>query len=264
MDEGSSVGIVVPTLGRRPQFLLTCLRSIRNSGQAHIRLVAPRDLEVDTLVALGLVDSVQVDPGNGLARAIDLAIRTLPRQVKFVNWLGDDDLLKFGMLDEVASKIEEMNCGLVWGQCEYIDESGIVLFLNKSGTYARRLIHWGPNLISQPGALFSRESYLRVGGLSTDFRCAFDQDLFVKLIKDSGSEFLPKTLACFRWHPTSLSVARRGESVRESSEIRLRNRRKPLRVISYPYEYLLRIVILLAGKIVDARIGRFAKTKNEK
>lgn len=39
------VGIVVPTLGERPEYLLECLQSIRKAGRAHVLLVAPNGFD---------------------------------------------------------------------------------------------------------------------------------------------------------------------------------------------------------------------------
>jgi hypothetical protein len=81
------VGLVVPTLGERPDYSEQSLRSIRAAGEAHILPVAPRFLDTGSLESSRLIDSVIADPRNGLAAAINVGIKPLPESVEFVNWL---------------------------------------------------------------------------------------------------------------------------------------------------------------------------------
>ena len=89
----SSVGIVVPTLGTRPDYLRQCLTSIRAAGDARIHIVAPGSLCLGSVIEPDLFDAVIDDPGLGLAAAIDTGMHSFPDSVVFVNWLGDDDEL---------------------------------------------------------------------------------------------------------------------------------------------------------------------------
>ncbi len=86
-------GIVIPTLGTRPEFLVQTAHSIRAAGDAHILIVSP-DLErVSDILDRSLYDSMVLDPGLGLSTAINLGVDNLPRECIYINWLGDDDLL---------------------------------------------------------------------------------------------------------------------------------------------------------------------------
>jgi 2-phospho-L-lactate guanylyltransferase (CobY/MobA/RfbA family) len=40
------------------------------------------------------VDQFVVDPGSGLPEAINKGLAELPLEIEYINWLGDDDLLK--------------------------------------------------------------------------------------------------------------------------------------------------------------------------
>ena len=249
----TDVGIVVPTLGLRNDFLLLALKSIRESGAAHIRVVCPKELQLDSLIELGLVDSVMIDPKLGLAAAINEGIQTLPSYIKFVNWLGDDDLLEPAMLDALATRMRTSRAGFIWGQCRYIDAEGSQLFLNKSGKWARNLIRFGPNLIPQPGALIRRSAFVGVEGIDTKYGWAFDQELFTKLIKKYETEYFPHVVSSFRWHEGSLTAGQRSSSVKESSTIRRKHLPGLLRPISALWENPLRVIILQAGRLVGLR-----------
>ena len=256
------VGIVVPTLGKRPDYLEQCLSSIRAAGESHILLVAPDTFNSDALSSARLVDSVVLDEGSGLAAAINQGIRALPSTVEFVNWLGDDDLLtKSSLVASSNALAENDQTVMAFGSCDYIDGAGQTVWVNNSGQWAVPLLRFGPDLIPQPGALFRRSVFEKVGGLRTDLGWAFDFDLFIRLSKVGKLRFLNQTLAKFRWHPESLSVEHRKKSVAEASQVRVSHLPVFVRPISFLWEYPVQQATLIAGKRVTAKAKSKAKTK---
>ena len=244
-----NVGIVVPTLGTRPDYLRQCLLSIRSAGRAAIHIVAPKSANLALLLDPDSYDELITDQGYGLSAAINTGLRSLPKSVRYINWLGDDDLLTENSLDHVEAILESNpKVVLVFGRCEYIDADGNSLWLNKSGSYATYVMRCGPQLIPQPGALFRRESYEQIGGLNNQYKWAFDLDLLIRLSRIGRLKFTPRTLAKFRWHIDSLSVGGRRHSVTEASVIRIAALPKTLRRLSPLWEIPMRWVILQAGK----------------
>lgn len=248
-----AVGIVVPTLGKRLEYLRQCLESIRAAGEAHILLVAPDSFDAKKVLPPELFDQVVFDPGSGLSAAINLGVDSLPPSVDLINWLGDDDLLTEGSITTAARELEvSPDVIMVFGSCDYIDERGTVVWKNKSGQWAVPLLRFGPDLIPQPGSLFRREAFSRAGKLKSKYDWAFDFDLFIGLSKLGKLKFLNQTLAQFRWHPESLSVEFRKKSVREASQVRFSHLPKLLRPISMLWEYPVRQATLIAGIRVTA------------
>jgi GT2 family glycosyltransferase len=254
------IGLVVPTLGTRPRFLLECLESIRAAGQCFVLVVAPSSFDASDLLQKGLVDKVVLDPANGLAHAINAGISALPEGVRYVNWLGDDDQLTAGSLVEAGAALDNSpQAALVFGSCDYMDEFGNVIWKNRSGPWAIPLLRVGPDLIPQPGALFRRSKFEAVGGLNSKYSWAFDFDLLLKLNKTGRFIFLNKTLARFRWHPESLSVEHRKQSVREASMVRVSHLPAFLRPVSILWEEPVKVATLIAGKRVSAKAQKKAK-----
>ena len=255
------VGIVVPTLGERPDYLEQCLKSIRAAGQAHILMVAPGSLDTTNLQSVGLVDSVLTDTGSGLPAAINLGIESLPESVEYVNWLGDDDLLKPGSLSSRISVLDQkQEVVMVFGACDYIDSDGDIVWENRSGRWAVPLLRFGPDLIPQPGALFRRSTFNAVDGLRTSLGWAFDFDLFLRFSKVGKLQYLNQTLAQFRWHPESLSVEHRKSSVAEASQVRVSHLPVWLRPLSFLWEYPVRQATLVAGKRLTAKAQSKARS----
>ena len=248
------IGIVVPTLGTRPEYLAQCLRSIRGAGISLIHIVMPVSAILPPEITSDLYDQVVADPGTGLAAAIHTGLISFPEPVRFINWLGDDDLLKPGSLDVTSHTLRNnSSVVLAYGGCDYINIENQVIFTNKSGKYAVPLLRVGPQLIPQPGSLFRRDSYEQIGGLNSEFKWAFDLDLLIRLSQVGSLKFLNRTLASFRWHDGSLSVGGRDGSVREASRIRKLFLPRWLRPISELWELPMRSAIKYAGTKVSSR-----------
>jgi GT2 family glycosyltransferase len=248
------IGIVVPTMGTRSEFLRQSLASIRSAGNAIIHVVAPESAQLESSLDPDSYDALITDPGMGLSAAIDAGLRSFPPSVQYINWLGDDDLLAEGSLDHALNiLVSEPDIALVYGGCEYIDGDGKSLWLNKSGSYAKYLMRFGPQLIPQPGSLVRRDAYEKIGGLDHLYKWAFDLDLFIRLSRVGKLQFTPRTLAKFRWHDGSLSVGGRNGSVTEASKIRIAALPIWIQLLAPIWEVPIRKVIMLAGKRIDIK-----------
>ena len=254
----SRVGIVVPTLGKREDYLAQCLASIAKAGSGEsapfVILVAPSSYDASALLKAGLVHKLVDDPGSGLAGAINLGFEMMPEEIEYINWLGDDDLLAFKSLELTTNFLDRNKSAvMVFGGCDYIDPDGRILWKNRSNQLAVPLMRVGPDLVPQPGALFQKEAFLNVGGLNTNFSWAFDFDLFIKLSKIGKVRYVDETLASFRWHPESLSVEFRSKSVAEASQVRVSHLPTWLRIFSPLWEYPVKWATLVAGNRVTIK-----------
>ena len=260
----NNIGIVVPTLGSRPEYLLEALESIRNAGKCFIVIVAPIQANVDKTIDRSFFDELVEDPMQGLVEAINTGVRALPQQIEYFNWLGDDDTLALNSLLMSSSPLEndpEIVC--VFGMCQYVNKDGQPIYKNKSGRFAVPLLKFGPQLIPQPGALFRKTSFNKVGGLDPNYKCAFDLDLLLKLKKIGKIHYIPHQLSSFRWHSDSLSVGSRSVSVREARTIRQKNLSWFFRTFSPVWEFPLAKLIYFAGTVLTKidQIGVMFKSK---
>ena len=246
-----NIGIIVPTLGSRPEYLLEALASIRNAGKCFIVIVAPIQADVDKVIDRSFFDELVEDPMQGLVEAINTGVRALPKQIEYFNWLGDDDTLTPNSLRMSSSPLKddpEIVC--VFGMCQYINQDGQPIYKNRSGRFAVPLLKFGPQLIPQPGALFRRTSFNKVGGLDPTYECAFDLDLLLKLKKLGKIHYIPYQLSSFRWHSDSLSVKSRRVSAREARNIRQKNLSRFIRLLSPSWELPLEKLIYFAGIVL--------------
>ena len=204
-------------------------------------------------MAAGLIDHALAETGNTLPAAINQGFAALPPSIRYIAWLGDDDLLRPGSLTATQAYLDaHAKTSVVYGRCDYIDESGTVVWTNRSGPWAAPLLRVGPDLIPQPGSLFRRSAFVATGGLRTDLGWAFDLDIFLRLSRFGRLSYVRRTLAAFRWHAGSLSVGQRENSVREASQVRREFLPAWVRPVSGVWERPVRWATHRAGDFVGS------------
>jgi GT2 family glycosyltransferase len=128
------------------------------------------------------------------------------------------------------------------------------VLVKRSGSWAVPLLRFGPQLIPQPSAVFRRDAFERIGGLSDKFQFAFDFDLFLKLTKLGRAVFVDQILSSHRWHATSLTFSRRWDSVKEASAVRVSNLSLAIRAISPLWELPVILVTYLIGSFLSSSL----------
>jgi hypothetical protein len=255
-----TVGVVVPTIGERPQYLESTLKSIREAGESFIVLVGRKGFHASSYQKAGLVDLYIDEVEASVPNKINQGFRALPETIEYITWIGDDDLLAPGGLGIAVQALEKPEKPvLVYGHCQYIDSDGNDVLVKRSGRWAVPLLRFGPQLIPQPSAFFRRDAFEKVGGLSDKFQFAFDFDLFLKLTNLGKAVFINRVLSSHRWHATSLTYSRRWESVREASKVRVSNLAPVIRLISFVWELPIQLVTYLAGTFLSS--GLVSKLK---
>ena len=255
------VGVVVPTLFQRKEYLSLVLKSVREAGNPFIVIMGP-EAETKTAEYGALCDALLNEPSDGnLASKLSHALRSFPPEVGLITWIGDDDLLSPGSLNLLEQKFrEDEDLVLAFGACKYVDTDGNIIGQNKSGAWAMKVAKYGPFLAPQPGSLFRRKAFESVGGLNEDLDLAFDFDLFMALSNHGNVGYVNRTLASFRWHEGSLSVRHRKTSVREASIVRLRHANGPNKTIVRIFNPLVEVATLLAGTFLSLSLGLRAKS----
>jgi glycosyltransferase involved in cell wall biosynthesis len=256
----NKVAVVVPTLGTRADYLKLCIESIRKSESAHIILVKPRDVQIDS--ALGeYIDSEIDDPGGGAASAIAEGFKHVPEGIEYLTWLGDDDTLEPGSLDRVVYALgHDPSAVAVFGACNYVDPEGRSIWLNRPKQTSKRKLIWAPNRLPQPGSLFRASAYAQVGGLDVGWKYAFDQDLFTRLAAVGDLKILDEVVANFRWHAGSLSAGQKSSAMREALKVRLEHASQRLGWMMLLWEVPRIGIAILLGASLDRAARRVTKS----
>lgn len=248
--------IVIPTLGRRLAFLDETMQSIADqSVPADIVLVGPSDRDDLMDLAHRYGARILADPGSQPA-AINAGVAAAQPHHEFVNWLGDDDLLTPDSLADTTRSLDASPEAVVaYGACDYVDESGSLLWTSNAGAWAPRILGWGPDLIPQPGMLVRTWAWRAVGGLNESLRFAFDLDLLLALRNYGSFVCTQSTVSCFRWHPDSLTVSDRTASLNESRQVKRRHLSRGPRRLAWTWEK----PVDLATRVAARRVNRAAQ-----
>jgi hypothetical protein len=251
----SVVGVVVPTIGQRPQYIESTLRSIREAGESYVVLVGRDDFNGQIYSDSGLVDLYVDEDEPSLPGKINQGFRALPKEIEFITWVGDDDLLSTDALAKAVAVLDGPEKPvLVFGHCQYIDSEGNNVLVKRTGSWAVPLLRFGPQLIPQPSAVFRRDAFEKVGGLSQKYEFAFDFDLFLKLSRLGKSVFIDAITSSHRWHSTSLTYSRRWESVKEASAVRKSSLPPLAKGLAPFWECPVILVSFIVGKIVSSGV----------
>jgi GT2 family glycosyltransferase len=203
--QSAAATLVVPTRGDRAKWLAACLASIVDQGsQVRCVVVGPAS---DALTALCDEHGAElvVESGRGMANAVNqgLALADTP----YVAWLGDDDLLSVGSLDAtVGALADRPDASMAFGQCRIINGQGDRLWTIRPGRISIPIMRWNTQLVPQPGCLIRRAALDEVGLLDPDLRNPMDLDLFLRLLQWGPFSYVPRVLAAFRVHETSLTT----------------------------------------------------------
>lgn len=249
----SVVGVVVPTIGQRPEYIEITLKSIREAGQTFVVLVGRQDFDGKKYAESGLVDLYIDEEGPSLPNKINQGFRALPKEIEYITWVGDDDLLSPNALLKAVEVLSgPQKPVLVFGHCQYIDSQGKKVLVKRTGSWAVPLLRFGPQLVPQPSATFRRDAFEAVGALADKYQFAFDFDLFIKLSKVGASLFFDEITSSHRWHETSLTYSRRWDSVGEASAVRISHLPKGFRWFSFLWEYPIRILTYVTGSLLSS------------
>ncbi|NVC24691.1 glycosyltransferase [Kocuria salina] len=206
MVSDALIRFVVPTLGRNLEWLELTLDSVaRQQVDVDLVLVAPASASLDGL-AKQYGARIVSERGQSLSEALNQGFEDLPAAVRYLGWLGDDDVLAPGSLALTVGVLEnEPRASLVLGRVRYIDANGDSKWVIRSGAWAARYAVFGKNFMSQPGSLMRRDAFENVGGLDIGLRNSMDQDLFIKLSRVGKVVYVNREVASFRVHATSIS-----------------------------------------------------------
>ena len=147
------------------------------------------------------------EPDRGQADAINKGLRRASGEV--LAYLNSDDLYLPGALSAVAAYFDEHpEVDLVYGDCQVIDPAGRLLGLLPEHEFDLRRTIERAEFIPQPAAFWRRRLLEKVGPFDESLHFAMDYDFFIRAGQAGRVARLPRTLAAFRLHPGSKTIAR--------------------------------------------------------
>jgi glycosyltransferase involved in cell wall biosynthesis len=122
-------------------------------------------------------------------------------------WINSDDTYEPGAVTAAVNYLQEHpEVGMVYGDCNYIDESGKVIGKFNAAQTSYRLLRQGYTHIPQQTMFFRAELWKQVGPLDPSFYFAMDYDLWTRIARRTQIKYIPKTWANFRLHASGKTI----------------------------------------------------------
>lgn len=123
-------------------------------------------------------------------------------------WLNSDDTYEPGAVAQaVQYLLEHPEVGMVYGDCNFIDEEGRVIGRFASAQTDYRLLRQGYVHIPQQTMFFRADLWKQVGPLDPSFYFAMDYDLWTRLAARTALKYVPQAWANFRLHTSGKTIA---------------------------------------------------------
>lgn len=122
-------------------------------------------------------------------------------------WINSDDTYEPGAVAAAVEYLREHpEVGMVYGDCNYIDESGKVIGKFHSAQTDYRLLRRGYTHIPQQTMFFRARLWEDVGPLDPSFYFAMDYDLWTRIAARAQIKYVPAIQANFRLHSSGKTL----------------------------------------------------------
>lgn len=122
-------------------------------------------------------------------------------------WLNSDDTYEPGAVSAAVAYLQEHpEVGMVYGDCNFINEQGNVIGKFNAAQTDYRLLRQGYVHIPQQTMFFRAGLWKQVGPLDPSFYFAMDYDLWTRIAVRTQIQYVPQTWANFRIHTSGKTI----------------------------------------------------------
>jgi glycosyltransferase involved in cell wall biosynthesis len=122
-------------------------------------------------------------------------------------WINSDDAYEPGAVAAAAQYLQRHpEVGMVYGDCNYIGESGMVIGRFRAAQTDYRRLRRGYTHIPQQTMFFRAGLWQQVGPLDPSFYFAMDYDLWTRIAARAQIKYVPHTWANFRIHASGKTM----------------------------------------------------------
>ena len=122
-------------------------------------------------------------------------------------WINSDDTYEPDAISAAVRYLQDHpEVGMVYGDCNFINENGQVIGRFHSAQTSYRLIRQGYVHIPQQTMFFRADMWKQVGPLDPSFYFAMDYDLWTRISRRSEIKYVPQTWANFRLHTSGKTI----------------------------------------------------------
>jgi glycosyltransferase involved in cell wall biosynthesis len=161
------------------------------------------------------------EPDEGYADAIAKGFARATGDV--LCWINAGDLLLDGTFAKVRELLAAGDTDFIFGDDFYIDEQSRVIRFSRG--YVNDLpaaMLYGGWTPLQDACFWTRDIYMRAGGIDRKLRLAADYDLFLRMARAGRARHVPFAFSAFRRHRGQKSVSGAAGYAKEREEVRHR------------------------------------------
>ena len=210
MTEKPLVTIITPSFNQAP-YLEATIQSVLSQDYPHIEYMI-----VDGGSSDGSVDIIKEyearlawwvsEKDKGQTDAINKGFARAKGEI--LAWINSDDTYEPGAVNAAVKYLQEHpEVGMVYGDCNFINESGRVIGKFSSAQTNYRLLRQGYVHIPQQTMFFRVDLWNQVGPLDPSFYFAMDYDLWTRIAAGAEIKYVPQTWANFRLHTSGKTIA---------------------------------------------------------
>lgn len=202
MSDVPTITCAIPVLNGAATLDWTIL-SLRSQRDVNVKIVAVDSGSTDGTLEICRhwnVETRYAERGN-MYRAVNAGLEGATTE--WLTYLNADDTVYAKSFAALLALAARTGAEVVYGNHDFVDDEGRFLFSLKSAAPEDLQPLFGASVMGlpQPGTLFSRRLFERLGGFSTDFRLTADADFFLRALQ-SGARFarLDRSVCAFRMH----------------------------------------------------------------
>ena len=203
------VSIVTPSFNQA-RYIEATIQSVLAQDYPRIEYIimdgGSTDETVDVLKKYeGRITSWVSEPDKGQTDAINKGFACVKGGI--LAWINSDDTYEPGAVRSAVKYLQEHpNVGMVYGDCNFINEGGRTIGKFNAAQTNLPLLRRGYVHIPQQASFFRADLWKHVGPLDPTFYFAMDYDLWTRLAARSEIKYVPQTWANFRLHTSGKTV----------------------------------------------------------
>jgi len=210
MSDLPLVSIITPSFNQA-RYIEATIQSVLTQDYPHIEYIivdgGSKDGTVEVIKKYeGRIGWWVSEQDKGQTDAINKGFARARGQI--LAWLNSDDTYEPGAISNAVKYLmEHPEVGMVYGDCNFINEDGRVIGRFDSAQTSYRLLRQGYAHIPQQTMFLRAELWKQVGPLDPSFYFAMDYDLWTRLAAHTELKYIPQTWANFRLHTSGKTIA---------------------------------------------------------
>jgi glycosyltransferase involved in cell wall biosynthesis len=200
------LSVVVPSFNQG-QFIERTIQSLIDQNYPNLEIIVMDGGSTDE--TLPIIDRyrehiVHVESGPDGGQAAAIARGFSLAKGDFISWLNSDDTYNPGALLAIGRYLaSHPNVKFLYGNTRVIDADDRQLSFKRSVKFWLPVMKYAYLTVPQMSAFWSRELYVRAGGMDQSLRFCMDYDLFVRMSQICAPRRINETIGNFRIHGAS-------------------------------------------------------------